>query len=110
MSASVLDFIVPKTNATRARYKSGNKPSFGYFVEDFMNGDVDIKGDFEEFIKLRNTYFEYSLTPHHLNFFFSRLIPEVLIHSKSQDERIVRAHYDRGNDFSERRADDHAHR
>ncbi len=27
------------------------------------------------------------------------MIPEVLIHSKAQDERIVREHYDRGNDF-----------
>lgn len=99
MTASALDFIVPKTNATIARYKSGNQPSFGYFVEDFLNGDVDIKGDFEEFMKLRHGYFKYTLTPHHFKFFFSRLIPEVLIHSKSQDERIVRAHYDRGNDF-----------
>src|SRR5206468_2142615 len=32
-------------------------------------------------------------------FFFTRFIPEVAIHSKAQDERIVREHYDRGNDF-----------
>jgi len=99
MAQSALDFIVPKTDATRSRYKSGNRPSFGYFVEDFLNGHVDINGNFEEFMKLRNGYFKYSLTPHHFNFFFSRFIPEVVIHSKSQDERIVRAHYDRGNDF-----------
>ena len=99
MSASALDFIVPKTNATRARYTSANRPSMGHFVEDFLNGDIDIKGDFEEFMKLRHGYFKYTLTAHHLKFFFSRLIPEVLIHSKSQDERIIREHYDRGNDF-----------
>src|ERR1019366_589675 len=60
---------------------------------------VDIKGDFEAFMKLRDSYFKYSLTPHHLKFFFTRMIPEVVIHSKAQDERIVRSHYDRGNDF-----------
>ncbi|HZV11612.1 MAG TPA: class I SAM-dependent methyltransferase, partial [Candidatus Kapabacteria bacterium] len=99
MAGSALDFITPKTNATRARYTSANTPSFGYFVEDFLNGDVDIKGDFEEFMKLRGGYFKYSLVPHHFKFIFSRFIPEVLIHSKKQDERIIREHYDRGNDF-----------
>lgn len=99
MSTTTLEFIVPKTDAARSRYKTGNQPSFGYFIEDFLNGRVDIKGDFEEFMKTRNGYFKYSLTPHHFNFFFTRFIPEVLIHSKAQDERIIRGHYDRGNDF-----------
>jgi sphingolipid C9-methyltransferase len=99
MDNKALEYIVPKTDATRARYKPGNNPSFGYFVEDWLDGNVDIKGDFEDFMKARDGYFKYSLTPHHFKFFFSRLIPEVLIHSKSQDERIIREHYDRGNDF-----------
>src|ERR1017187_2191552 len=99
MSANALDFIVPKTDATRARYKSGNKPSFAYFIEDWINGNVDIKGDFEEFMKARSGYFDYSVTAHHIKFLVTRLIPEVVIHSKAQDERIVREHYDRGNDF-----------
>jgi sphingolipid C9-methyltransferase len=30
---------------------------------------------------------------------FTNFLPEVLIHSKEQDVRIGRAHYDRGNDF-----------
>lgn len=29
------------------------------------------------------------------------LIPEVIVHSKSQDEEQVRDHYDRGDDFYE---------
>ncbi len=99
MTQSALEFIVPKTNATRARYKQGAKPSFGHFVEDFINGEVDIKGDFEDFIKARHNYFDFTLTPHHFKFFFARMIPEVVSHSKKQDERIVREHYDRGNDF-----------
>src|SRR4051812_29566730 len=98
MAAHALDFIVPKTKTTIDRYKPGNRPSFGHFVQDFMFGNIDIKGDFEEFMKVRNDYFKYALTPHHFYFFITRFIPEVLIHSKSQDERIIRAHYDRGND------------
>ncbi|MEO8211052.1 MAG: class I SAM-dependent methyltransferase, partial [bacterium] len=99
MKVSPLDFIVPKTDATRARYKAGKKVSFAYFVEDFISGKIDVNGDFEEFMESRADYFEYGLTPKHFKFLFSRFIPEVLIHSKNQDERIVREHYDRGNDF-----------
>ncbi|MDX2188821.1 MAG: cyclopropane-fatty-acyl-phospholipid synthase family protein [Bacteroidota bacterium] len=99
MSKTALDFIVPKTDATKARYKPGKKPSFAHFVEDYVNSKIDLTGNFEEFMSLRYTYFDFTLTPHHFKFFFSRMIPEVLIHSKAQDERIVREHYDRGNDF-----------
>jgi cyclopropane fatty-acyl-phospholipid synthase-like methyltransferase len=68
-------------------------------VEDYVNQKIDIQGNFEEFMKLRHDYFSFSLTPHHFKFLITRFIPEVLIHSKKQDERIVRDHYDRGNDF-----------
>jgi len=99
MKVSPLDFIVAKTNATRSKYTVGRKISFGTFVEDFINGNIDIAGDFEDFMECRADYFDYALTAHHFKFLISRFVPEVLIHSKKQDERIVREHYDRGNDF-----------
>ena len=99
MERSPLDFIVPKTESTRSRYKPGKNPSFGHFIEDYINGKIDINGDFEEFMACRGNYFDYTYTPHHVKFFVTRFIPEVAIHSKKQDERIVREHYDRGNDF-----------
>jgi cyclopropane fatty-acyl-phospholipid synthase-like methyltransferase len=99
MKTSPLDFIVAKTNATRSGYKAGKKISFATFAEDYINGNIDIDGNFEDFMECRADVFEYSLTAHHFRFLFSRFIPEVLIHSKKQDERIVREHYDRGNDF-----------
>ncbi|MFN0048865.1 MAG: class I SAM-dependent methyltransferase [Cytophagales bacterium] len=99
MTKHALDFIRPKTKTTLERYKLGNKPSFGHFIEDYVSQKIDIEGDFEEFMKTRHDYFDFTITPHHLKFFFTRMIPEVAIHSKAQDERIVREHYDRGNDF-----------
>ncbi len=99
MSKHALDFIEVKSPSAKSRYVKGANPSFGHFVEDYISGKVDIKGSFEEFMELRKTHFDFKLTPHHVKFFFSRMIPEVVIHSKKQDERIVRAHYDRGNDF-----------
>lgn len=99
MERSPLDFIVTNTYAASSRYKNGKKISFALFVEDFINGNIDIDGNFEDFMNCRSEFFEYALTGHHFKFLFSRFIPEVLIHSKNQDERIVREHYDRGNDF-----------
>lgn len=97
--ACSLDFIMPKTEATMARYVSGKNVSFGLFVDDFINGNIDIEGNFEDFMISRGNYFKYSLTADHFRFLFSRFIPEVLNHSRKQDKRIVREHYDRGNDF-----------
>ncbi|MCS6809203.1 MAG: cyclopropane-fatty-acyl-phospholipid synthase family protein [Bacteroidota bacterium] len=98
-NTSALDYIVPKTASARARYKPGAKPSFAHFVEDYINQEVDIRGSFFDFMTKRNEYFSYRVTLHHIGFIVRRMIPEVLLHSKKQDERIVRAHYDRGNDF-----------
>lgn len=97
--AGSLDFILTKTNTTRARYVSGKNVSFGLFVDDFINNKIDVTGNFEDFMAGRGDFFKYSLTADHFRFLFSRFIPEVLNHSRKQDERIVREHYDRGNDF-----------
>ncbi len=69
--------------------------------EAYFDGALDIPGDLYEFLSQRDLFVTYSITPEHLKFFFTRFIPEVAIHSKAQDERIVREHYDRGNDFFE---------
>ncbi|MCE2502512.1 MAG: class I SAM-dependent methyltransferase [Chlorobi bacterium] len=68
-------------------------------VEDYIHGRIDIKGDFRDFIGTRTDYVTYKLVADHVKFFLTRFIPEVTIHSKKQDERIVQDHYDRGNDF-----------
>ncbi len=68
-------------------------------VEDYIHGRIDIEGDFRRFITDRNDYVTYQLVLDHVKFFITRFIPEVTMHSKKQDERIVQEHYDRGNDF-----------
>lgn len=99
MEKHALDFIEVKSASVQGRYKKGKKVSFAHFVEDYISGKVDIKGDFKEFMHVRTTHFDFTLTADHVKFFITRMIPEVAIHSKKQDERIVREHYDRGNDF-----------
>jgi hypothetical protein len=67
--------------------------------EAYFDGDIDIPGDLPAFLKQRNLFVKYTLTPAHLKWAVTNFVPEVTIHSKAQDQRIVREHYDRGNDF-----------
>lgn len=81
-----------------ARFASG-KVAMSTLFEAYFNGEVDIVGDIGAFLDERDRYVSYSLTAEHFRFLFKNFIPEVTIHSKDQDRRIVRGHYDRGNDF-----------
>ncbi len=67
--------------------------------EAYFDGDIDIPGDIYALLRKRNDFVKYSLTAEHLRWAVTNFIPEVAIHSKNQDRRIVREHYDRGNDF-----------
>jgi cyclopropane fatty-acyl-phospholipid synthase-like methyltransferase len=91
------DYVVFHDAKLAARYANGTIPMATLF-EAYLDGDVDIT-DMDAFLDARRELVKYSITNHHWKFFFSRFIPEVAIHSKAQDERIVREHYDRGDDF-----------
>jgi sphingolipid C9-methyltransferase len=80
-----------------ARYATRKIPMTTLF-EGYLDGLIDIP-DMDAFLDARRELVSYALTKHHLEFFVTRFIPEVAIHSKEQDERIVREHYDRGDDF-----------
>jgi cyclopropane fatty-acyl-phospholipid synthase-like methyltransferase len=69
-------------------------------LEAYLDGDLDIP-DMDAFLDSRRELVSYTLTKHNFEFFFTRFIPEAAIHSKAQDKRIVREHYDRGDDFFE---------
>jgi len=81
-----------------AKFARGKVPMTDLY-EAYFNGQVDIVGDIYDFLDERDRYVKYVLTGEHVKFFFKNFIPEVTIHSKDQDKRIVREHYDRGNDF-----------
>ncbi|MCC6214410.1 MAG: class I SAM-dependent methyltransferase [Polyangiaceae bacterium] len=69
--------------------------------EAYFDGAVDITGDLCELLRDRNLYVSWSLTPEHFRWAATHFLPEAVIHTKAQDRRIVREHYDRGNDFFE---------
>ncbi|HEY8086786.1 MAG TPA: class I SAM-dependent methyltransferase [Polyangiaceae bacterium] len=93
------DFVVFNDKKLQARY-AGAKIPMSTLFEAYLDGDVDIP-DMDAFIEARGGLVTYTLTADHVKFFVTRMIPEVAIHSMKQDERIVREHYDRGDDFFE---------
>jgi cyclopropane fatty-acyl-phospholipid synthase-like methyltransferase len=88
---------VPKNPTLAARYATRAMP-MATLIEAYLDGDVDIP-DIDAFLDARRDVVAFTLTPNHVKFLVTRMIPEWLIHSPAQDKRIVRDHYDRGNDF-----------
>ncbi|NQW29780.1 MAG: class I SAM-dependent methyltransferase [Ignavibacteria bacterium] len=99
LSKNIEDIVNVRDNAVKSRYKNGVKVPITTFIEDYMNGRVDITCDVQKLLQSRTHFFNYKFVGHHLKFLISNFLPSVLIHSKAQDERIIRDHYDRGNDF-----------
>jgi sphingolipid C9-methyltransferase len=93
------DYVAFRDPKLAARYTTSKIPMTTLF-EAYLDGDLDIP-DVDLLLDARRELVSYSLTKHNFEFFFTRFIPEVAIHSKAQDKRIVREHYDRGDDFFE---------
>ncbi len=96
--AATEDFLVFHDEALRRRFAKGRIP-IATLIDAYAEGRVDIKTDIRSLIDRRNEFVSYRLTRDHFKWFVTNFIPEVTIHSKEQDKRIVREHYDRGNDF-----------
>jgi cyclopropane fatty-acyl-phospholipid synthase-like methyltransferase len=69
--------------------------------EAYFDGALDIPGDIRRFIAEREQLVSYRIERRHLEWLATRFLPQTLLHTQRQDTRIVREHYDRGNDFFE---------
>lgn len=94
----ISDFVEVNSRSVASRYNN-KKVSIGHFIEDYMAGKVDINTDMLEMLWNREEIFTFDYVGHHYKFFVTRMIPEVVLHSKQQDERIIRSHYDNQNDL-----------
>lgn len=93
-----LDFHDP---VLAAQYKDGNKIPMETFHELFFAGKVSFKGDALDVMEYRHDWAQFSFTLSLFKFFLTQFVPEVIMHTRSQDEEQVRDHYDRGDDFYE---------
>ncbi|KAL2182005.1 S-adenosyl-L-methionine-dependent methyltransferase [Thermothelomyces heterothallicus CBS 202.75] len=69
------------------------------FHEMYFDGDVDFNGDALEVLEYRHDWASFRFTFGLIKFFLTGMMPEVIMHTRSQDEEQVRDHYDRGDDF-----------
>ncbi|KAA8642122.1 hypothetical protein EYZ11_001230 [Aspergillus tanneri] len=83
----------------RATYHGKSKIPMEVFYEKYFNGEVDFKGDALEALEFRHDWANFRFTMGLFKHFLFGFIPELLVHSRSQDEEQVRDHYDRGDDF-----------
>lgn len=80
-------------------YNGMQKIPMETFCEAYFEGKIDVKGDFYAFLEARHDWANFQFTWNQAKFFFTQWVPELLLHSRKQDEDQVREHYDRGNDF-----------
>ncbi len=93
----ISEVVVLKDKGLRARYAARPIP-MATLVEAYLDGGADIP-DIDALLDARHGLVTFNLTADHVKFLVTRMLPEWLIHSKDQDRRIVRDHYDRGDDF-----------
>lgn len=92
------------TAELKAKYEQSNdgkgtKIPIETFQELYFNGKVSFKGDCLDVLEYKHDWASFRFTFSLFKFFLLGMIPEVIMHSKLQDEEQVREHYDRGDDF-----------
>lgn len=92
------DYVVFNDKKLARKYATARIP-MSTLYEAYFDGAIDIPGDMRALLRDRDLFVKYTLTPLHLKWAVTNFVPEVAIHSKEQDQRIVREHYDRGDDF-----------
>jgi len=95
---SLSDYVVFNDKKLARKYAHQRIPMADLY-EAYFDGAIDIPGDIYELLHNRDLFVKYTLTPRHFKWAVTNFVPEVAVHTKAQDERIVREHYDRGNDF-----------
>ncbi|OMJ23596.1 putative fatty acid methyltransferase [Smittium culicis] len=83
----------------KTQLKGSKKIPMELFFESYFDGKINLKGDCLEMFENRYDWASFGLTYSQVKFFLFQFIPELIWHTRSQDETQVRDHYDRGDDF-----------
>ena len=85
-------------NPNLERRWRGRRVPVSKLYEAYFRGDVDIH-DLDGLLANRDRLMSFRLTAGHLWWGLTRALPEVAFHTRWYDRRLVRGHYDRGDDF-----------
>ena len=97
--SNLSDFVVFNDDKLAKKYADIPVP-VSVLYEGYFDGEIDITGDIFEFLRERHSHVKYTITRQHLQWAVTNFVPD-MVHSKSQDEKMLREVYDRGNDFFE---------
>lgn len=97
--APIEHYLTFHRESDRAKYRGKNKIPMETFHEMYFDGKVDFNGDALEVMEYRHDWANFRFTLSLFWFFLTGMMPEVIMHTRSQDEEQVRDHYDRGDDF-----------
>jgi len=95
------EYITIKDPELREKYHGKEKIPMQVFHDAYFEGKIDFNGDVLDILEERHDWTKMIMTPELFKYVFANLLPEVIVHSQSQDEEQVRDHYDRGDDFYE---------
>jgi hypothetical protein len=89
---SLTDYVVFNDKKLEQKYANKKIP-MSVLYEAYFDGALDLTGDLYKFLRNRDLFVKYTITKEHLGWAVTNFVPEVVIHSKKQDRRIVREHY-----------------
>lgn len=92
------DYVVFHDKALAKKFANKSIP-IDTLWEAYFDGGVDIPGDIYALLQDRYAVVKHPFTKEHVKYFLSKFVPELVTHSKQLDEKLVRWHYDRGDDF-----------
>ncbi|KZT52338.1 S-adenosyl-L-methionine-dependent methyltransferase [Calocera cornea HHB12733] len=95
------DYLEIKDPQLKKEYNGNKKIPIQTFYDAYFAGKIEFKGDPLDVLEYRHDWAKFTFTFDLWKDFWTRFIPEVILHSQSQDEEQVRDHYDRGDDFYE---------
>lgn len=97
--APIEQYLTFKSQEDKRKYRGKNKIPMETFHEMYFDEKVDFNGDCLEIMEYRHDWANFRFTLSLFWFFLTGMMPEVIMHTRSQDEEQVRDHYDRGDDF-----------
>jgi cyclopropane fatty-acyl-phospholipid synthase-like methyltransferase len=99
MAASILDFVTVN-DSQLARAWAGKRVPMPDVYEAYIDSRIDIPAErWKALFDARDEVISFQITESLVKWAITNLLPEVAIHSRQQDSRIVGEHYNRGNDF-----------
>ncbi|KAL7008861.1 hypothetical protein EMMF5_001608 [Cystobasidiomycetes sp. EMM_F5] len=82
----------------KSQYESKKIPMQTLY-DAYFDQKVDFNHDILETMEARHDWATFAFTWELFYDVFTRFLPDVIMHTSSQDEEQIRDHYDRGNDF-----------